>query len=83
MSRTQPPVQDALDRYIEELMSRDNIMLLPDSVERRIYKRVLLKAVSDLRVILESTRIEFLGQIVTFRFEDPGTALAPSVSRPG
>ena len=60
-SRVQGPVDDALEQLIHQLMEEGNITFLPDALERTIYRRLLRKALYDVKVLLESIHIYFLG----------------------
>jgi hypothetical protein len=75
LSQTMSPVEkaadDALDQYVEQIMTHSNLTLVPDSIERRVYKNMLKKAISDARVILETVRFEFLGHTVTLHVTPP------------
>lgn len=60
-----PHPDDAIGRIIDELMSEGNLTVLPDSIERKIYRRLLTKALTDVKILVENTRIQTLGHEVT------------------
>lgn len=59
---------DAIDSMVDEFMKDKglNTLLLPDFVERRLYKNVLHLALSAMNQVLDSTHVEFLGHRIEF-----------------
>lgn len=68
---------DDLDRLIDALLldPDSNLALVPDAMERKVYRRILIKVLTDLKVVLSQTKVHVLGQEITF-------SMQPVVMRP-
>lgn len=57
-----------VNEIVEQFLSDDkiNISLLPDVVERQIYRNVISLAMELLKATLETTKIDFMGHEVSF-----------------
>jgi len=60
--------EQKINEIVEEFLSDDkiNITLLPDIVEKQIYRNVISLALELLRKTLETAKIEFMGHNITF-----------------
>ncbi len=67
--RDVPLEDDMLEHVITELMHQGNVSCLPDSIERQIYRRLLRKALSDIKVLLANVRIHVIGHELRFILE--------------
>ena len=76
-SRTRDPPLElsdaAIRQYVDRLLADPAInSMVPDSIERRIYIRFIHLLLALIKQTLESTRIEFLNHVITFRIEPLG-----------
>jgi hypothetical protein len=60
-----------VDEYIDQLLSdkKVNITLLPDAIEHRIYKNVILTLLQVLSTTCDQTKISILGHDLTIHID--------------
>jgi hypothetical protein len=61
--------QKAVAKFVDALLKDDHInqVLIPDIIERKMYERVLSLVLYEIKAVLESTKIEFVGHTITIR----------------
>ncbi len=67
----------AIDRVVQRLLSNPSVnqAYVPDSLERKVYERLLTQVIGTLKETLESTKIEILDHVITLH-------MAPLVAPP-
>ena len=63
--------KEAINKYVDELLNDPeiNIDYFPDAIEKKLYKNILLKVVSLMDHVLETTEIKFLNSTIKFDIE--------------
>jgi hypothetical protein len=59
---------DAIDSVVDEFMKEKamNTVIIPDFIERRLYKNILQLALSAVNKVLDTTHVEFLNHRIEF-----------------
>lgn len=64
------PEESAIEQYIDTFLQNETInTCLPDTMERRMYKKVLTKTIALLEKVLETTEVKILNHRVRFVLE--------------
>ena len=64
------PEESAVEQYIDTFLQNETInTCLPDTMERRMYKKVLTKTIALLEKVLETTEVKILNHRVRFVLE--------------
>ena len=63
--------EEIIEKFIEDILKdqKINIEYLPDAVEKKIYKNVLLLVFALLNKTLDNTSIKFIGHEIKFSLE--------------
>lgn len=62
--------ESVIEQYIDTFLENEKInTCLPDTMERRMYKKVLTKTISLLEKVLETTEVKILNHRVRFVLE--------------
>lgn len=69
MSGTEAVSTEAIEAVVAAFMEEDglNSPLIPDALERKLYKNTLKLVMTTLHKALETTHVELLGHRVTFQ----------------
>lgn len=62
----------SIEKYVDELLANKdtNVSLIPDVVERRIYRNTLLFAVELMEKIFENVELKVLGQVIKVEIQN-------------
>ncbi len=64
------PEESAIEQYIDTFLQNEKInTCLPDTMERKMYKKVLTKTITLLEKVLETTEVKILNHRVRFVLE--------------
>ena len=64
------PEESAIEQYIDTFLQNETInTCLPDTMERKMYKKVLTKTIALLEKVLETTEVKILNHRVRFVLE--------------
>lgn len=64
------PEESAVEQYIDTFLQNETInTCLPDTMERKMYKKVLTKTIALLEKVLETTEVKILNHRVRFVLE--------------
>jgi hypothetical protein len=64
------PKMDAIEEYIDGFLHNEEInTCLPDKMERKMYKKVLIKTIALLEKVLETTEIKILNHRIRLVLE--------------
>ena len=71
IEKEKSPNEEEINKFISKILTdkNSNLTLIPDSLESKIYEKLIHVLLSNIKETLSTIKIEFLGNVITLNIQ--------------